>query len=177
MAALQGALSLTEVDYIAVVVGQDLELNVTGIKEQFLQVDISVAEGGLSLAPGGQDQPRHFLQCPGFTYSLPPAASSSFDQQREANFRRDGDEFVVGKVTFTLCAGHNRDTGRGDSRASDSLITHSGYCAGFRTDKYQAGILDRAGKVFPLSQETVARVNGVGSATLGQVDDCIPPKV
>ena len=53
VAALDGAVTVEEVDHIAVVVRQDLDLHVLGALQVFLDEDLVVAEGFLdsSMAP------------------------------------------------------------------------------------------------------------------------------
>ena len=52
MAALQRAVALAEVDGVAVLVGQHLELDVARVAEVFFEVHGVVAEGRLGLAAG-----------------------------------------------------------------------------------------------------------------------------
>ena len=56
MAALDRALALAEVHDVAVVVAEDLELDVARVLEILLDVDVAVAEGGLGLALRGAQQ-------------------------------------------------------------------------------------------------------------------------
>ncbi len=59
--ALQRALALAQVDDIAVLVGQDLELDVPRAFEQLFEVDVAIAKGGLGFAAGGMQQARASL--------------------------------------------------------------------------------------------------------------------
>ena len=52
VAALDGAVTLEEVDGVAVVVGDDLRLDVGGVFDAALQVDAAAAEGALRLGAG-----------------------------------------------------------------------------------------------------------------------------
>ena len=58
MAPLDRALALAEVHHVAVVVADDLELDVARVLEVLLDVDVAVAEGGLGLALRGPEQRR-----------------------------------------------------------------------------------------------------------------------
>ncbi|GIW74714.1 MAG: hypothetical protein KatS3mg103_1236 [Phycisphaerales bacterium] len=52
VAALHGAVALEEVDGVAVLVAQDLDLDVAGVLEELLDEDAAVAEGGLGFLLG-----------------------------------------------------------------------------------------------------------------------------
>ena len=53
MAALDGAFAFAQRDHLAVMVAEDLDLDVARAGEIFLEEDAAVAEGRLSLARGG----------------------------------------------------------------------------------------------------------------------------
>ena len=59
--ALQGALTLAQVDGVAVTVGEDLDLDVPGGADQSFQEQRVVAEGALGDAPGGFQGGRQIL--------------------------------------------------------------------------------------------------------------------
>ena len=49
---LDGAVALVEVQDVALLVGEDLDLDVAGLDDELFEVDVAVAEGGLGLGPG-----------------------------------------------------------------------------------------------------------------------------
>ena len=53
MAPLHGAVAVADVDHVSVGVGEDLDLNVAGVGEVALEVDLAVAEGRGGLPDGG----------------------------------------------------------------------------------------------------------------------------
>ena len=55
MASLHGAVSLTQVDDIPMMVGQDLNLNVPRVLQELLHVDLGVVKGCCRLGLGGVD--------------------------------------------------------------------------------------------------------------------------
>jgi hypothetical protein len=52
VAALDGALALAERDAMAVLVGEDLDLDVAGAFYEFFEVDVAGAKGAVGLAAG-----------------------------------------------------------------------------------------------------------------------------
>ena len=58
MAALDGAFALKERDNVAVLVGEDLELDVARLLDEFLHIELAVAEGVGSLSEGGMEKIR-----------------------------------------------------------------------------------------------------------------------
>ncbi len=52
MAALDRAVALEQVDQVAVLVAEELHLDVPGLREELLEEDVGHAEGGAGLAPG-----------------------------------------------------------------------------------------------------------------------------
>src|SRR3990170_4218164 len=81
---------------------------VAGGRDEFLEVDIAVAEGGFGLAPGCVQQTRKVLRRPHLPHALAPAAGRSFDEQREADARRHVHDFLVGKISFPLGPRYDR---------------------------------------------------------------------
>src|SRR5690606_38503661 len=64
MATLDRTLALSKVNDGAVVVGQDLNLDVPSALHQFLEIDPIVAEGTFGLAPGRGQGTREFVLAP-----------------------------------------------------------------------------------------------------------------
>src|SRR3990172_6593788 len=81
VAALQGALTLTEVNHSAMAVGQDLELDVTGVQQQLLEIDVSVAKGRLGLTTGGVQKTGQVLRSLDFAHPFPAPACGCLDQE------------------------------------------------------------------------------------------------
>ena len=91
VAALDRALALAQVDDVAVLVGDDLDLDVAGRREPALGEHRAVAEGGLRLA-SGRSRPRRPARPRSATRRMPAATAAGrrLDQQRVADGTRPG---------------------------------------------------------------------------------------
>ena len=61
MAALDRAFALAQVDAVAVVVGQHLDLDMPRARDQLLQVDVIIAKGAQRFAPRRCERTRQLL--------------------------------------------------------------------------------------------------------------------
>jgi hypothetical protein len=61
VAALDGALAFEQGDNVAVLVGENLELDVAGLLDELLHVELAVAEGVGGLGIGGMEEVGQFL--------------------------------------------------------------------------------------------------------------------
>ncbi len=61
VAALDGAFALKERDDVAVLVGENLKLDVAGLLDELLHVELAVAEGVGGLSGGGMEQVGQFF--------------------------------------------------------------------------------------------------------------------
>ena len=112
VAALDGAVALAEVDDVAVVVGQDLHLDVPGLDDELLDVDAAVAEGGLGLGLGGVEAGAQGDVVVGDAHAASAAAGGGLDEDRVADLvgelqrlvprcrRRPSEPGTVGTLAF-----------------------------------------------------------------------------
>ena len=85
MAPLHGAVAVAEIDGVAVLVGQHLDLHVTRILEELLQVNRGIAESGLRLRAGhahGVEQRRFGMH---HAHAATAAAAGGLDDHRVAH--------------------------------------------------------------------------------------------
>ena len=110
MAALDGTFALAQVDDVAVLVGQHLDLDVANRVEQLLQVNAVVAEGGARLAAGDDESPAAGLAgCVDAAHALAAAAGDGLHQQRVTDVGALGHQVIV--VQHLLHARDDRDAG------------------------------------------------------------------
>jgi hypothetical protein len=158
VAALDRALALEEVHGVAVVVGQDLDLDVARPQERLLQVEASVAEGGrasrrarsraeASSRASHQPQPL----------PPPPAAALSMTGSRCAR-PRGGARRVVERLAACR-APRARPPPR--PAAGRGLLAHERDRLAARADEDEPGLLAGAREVRVLGQEAVAGMDGV----------------
>ena len=170
VAALEGAVPLPQVDHVAVLVSQDLDLDVLGLHQVLLNEDVLVAKGLPGLVLHQLELPADVLLT--VTAAHAPAAA--------AGRRLEDDGEAVGEGLFHRLVGilqglggagnggHAAGDGRGLGR---QLVPHLGQDGGVGPDEGDAGLLAGPGEVGVFREEAVARVDGVHLAALGQVDD------
>src|SRR5207253_2627174 len=101
-------LALAEMDDVAVLVAEHLDLDVAGIDDEFLDEHPLVAERGFRLRAGAGEAFGHFLLAPGDAHAFAAAAGGSLDHHRIADLLGD-----LHRVPLVLDhaeeAGHGRD--------------------------------------------------------------------
>src|SRR5208283_4904178 len=90
MAALERTITLTQVNRIAVVVGQDLEFDMAGFFEILLEVHRARAKRRFALGAGERKELRQLGGVAGDTHPLAAATGRRLDQHRKAQPFRVG---------------------------------------------------------------------------------------
>ena len=170
VAALQRAVALAEVAHVAVLVGEDLHLDVLGLHEVLLDEDVVIAEGLARLAldelERGDDVLGHLAQA----HAAAAAAGRRLEDDGEAE--ADGLlERLLPVAQGLGAAGDDRHAALHGDLLGRELVAHLAEHVARGADERDAGLFAGAGKVRVLGQEAVARVDGVDAAALGQVDD------
>ena len=170
VAALQRAVTLAEVAHVAVLVGEDLHLDVLGLHEVFLDEDVVIAEGLARLVldelERGDDVLGHLAQA----HTAAAAAGCRLEDDGEAE--ADGLLECLLPVAQGLgAAGDDRHAAFHGDLLGRELVAHLAEHVARRPDERDAGLFTGAGKVRVFGQEAVARMDGVDAAALGQVDD------
>ena len=170
VAALEGAVPLPQVHHVAVLVAQDLDLDVLGLHQVLLDEDVLAAEGLLGLAAhqlkGGPNLLRRVAA------AHPPAAAAGGGLQNDGEAVGHG--LLQGLVGILERFGGAGDGGHaaGDGRGlGGQLIPHPGQHVGGRADELDTLRLAGPGEVGILAEEAIAGVDGIHLAALGQVDD------
>ncbi len=124
MSALDGAVALVEVDNVAVVVAEKLNLDVLGLVEEALDEDGAVAEGRLGLGGGALECFLERLLFADDSHATATTAISSFDD--------DGESVLVRKLLNlfepldgALRTRDNGDIGSNGKLASGNLVAKS----------------------------------------------------
>src|SRR5690606_6782500 len=89
MAPLNRALTLAEVDDVAVMVAENLDLDVTRILDVLLDVDVAVAERGLGVALRRLERLGEIRSRADDAHAAPAAARHGLDDDRIAELLRD----------------------------------------------------------------------------------------
>jgi hypothetical protein len=94
MATLNGALAFTQVDAITMLVGEDLDLNVSRPLDIAFDVNGTIFEGRQSLALGRLELPDKFLFFADDTHAASAAAGGGFDDHGKTDLYRELSRFV-----------------------------------------------------------------------------------
>ena len=110
MAALDGALALAQGDHVAVLVGQNLELDVARLLDKLFHIELAVAEGlgRLGLAPPGRGW--QLLLVADDAHAASAAARCSLEDDGEADLPSPLQR-VIGVGNNAIGAGKNGHAG------------------------------------------------------------------
>src|SRR5262249_8031918 len=96
MPPLQGTIALEEVDHVAVLVAEELDLDVPRLFEILLQEDAAILECGLGLLPGGLVAIDEAMVVSGDAHAAAAAAGRGLDQHGIADLPRDLESLILG---------------------------------------------------------------------------------
>jgi hypothetical protein len=176
VAALDGAFALAQMDDVAVLVAQHLDLDVARLGDEFLDEDAVVAEGGFGLALGGAEAVAGLLVVPGDAHALAAAAGRRLDHHRIADGRGDADR-LVGILDQAHMARHRGDAGFGRELLGGDLVAHRLDGVDGRADEGDALLFQRLGEERVFGQEAVARMDGVGAGLADGVENVVDDDV
>ena len=170
VAALHGAVAFAQMDGVALAVGEYLDFHVARVLQEFLHVDLVVAERGLGFALGGGDGVVQVRRGVHHAHAATAAAAGSLDDHRVTDFIRNAG--VLGGV-LTQRAARSRHTGhagRLHGAYGFDLVAHQADGLGTRTDEHEATLLDALREVGVFRQEAVAGMDGLGVRDFGRGD-------
>src|SRR5581483_11372778 len=171
MAALHGAVALTQMDDIAVIVGQHLELDVPRPLQKLLHVHLIVAEGRARLRAGDADGVEERGLTVHNAHAASAAAARSLDDDRIADLAGDAQVFL--RVIT------QRPVGSRDARHPVTLhhadrghfVAHGANGLRPRTDEYETAVLHALREIRVLRQEPVAGMDTDRVGDLRGADD------
>ena len=171
VAALDGAVALEEVDDGAVLVGEDLHLDVAGALDQLLEIDLVAAEGGLGLAPGGVDVVEEARLVADDPHAAAAAAPRRLEHQRIADLA--GDAWPPRRARAAAARSPASPARRPRRRdcAPATLSPSRRMVSGDGPMKVMPGGGAGLGEVRVLGQEAVAGMDRVGLRLAGDADD------
>ena len=170
VAALDRAVALAQVQHLAVLVGQDLHLDVARVLDERLQVHGAVAERGLRLALRGVIAGDQAGLVARDAHAATAAAGGRLDHDRIADRLRDHDGLAL-VLDRAVRAGDDRYAGRMRQRARRDLVAQLGDGLGLGADEGDLARAADLGEMLVLGQETVPRMDRVGVGDLGRGDD------
>ncbi len=177
MAALQRAVTLAEVDHVAVGVGHHLDLDVARVGQVTLQVDGGVAEELLTLASGALEGVLQLVLGQRHPEALAATAAGRLDRHRVADGLVDHLAGILDGLDRLGGTGHDRYAGLLHQLARTGLGAHGLDRRRRGTDEHDPGVLERLGEGGVLGQEAVAGMDRLGAGTLDRVDDLVDRQV
>ena len=161
--ALQRAVALIEMDGAAMRVGEHLDLDVAGARNEFLDQDAALAEGGGRLALRARERSTKLGALIDAAHAFAAAARHRLDQYRIADRVR-----LAGKKPFVLPIAmiprHDRHAGLLHQRLRAVLQSHGADGARRRTDEYDPGRVAGLREVRILGQEPIAGMDALRPA-------------
>ena len=174
--ALHRALAFAEREAGAVLVGEDLDLDVAWALDVLLDVHRIVTECLFRLVHGAGQRRRHLGIGAHDPHSLAAAAGSGLEQHRVAVLPGDGASFLF--VAKRRCgAGHHRNSGLRCKLPRGGLAPHRRDRFGGRPDPDQPCLTHGAREPLPLRQESISGVNCLGAATFRRGDQLFSHEV
>src|ERR1019366_1123915 len=175
VAALDGAFALAQVNHVAVLVAHELNLDVAGVLDELLDVDLGVAGRALgfarSIAQGG-------LQI-GVAIHAAHALAAATRHGLQENGVAVGGGKLAGLVErdAVIGAGHDGGAGGDGGPAGGGLRSHHADGMGRGADENDAGLFAGGSEIGIFAEESVARMNGLGAVFAGGVEDAVHAEI
>ena len=176
VASLHGAVARAEMDHVAVVVAEDLYLDVARPGQVFLQVALGPSKSPLRF-------PLRRLQCLGRLggrgydpHSAAAAAERRLDRHRPPEGVPELDD-LARPAQSVVGAGDGRDAGPDGGGTAADLVAHGLDGVGRRAYPAHPRTGHGPGEVSVLGQEAVAGVDGVGPAAGDGVEEALDREV
>ncbi len=169
MAALDRTLTLAEMDDVAVVIAEHLELDVPRRLDVFLDVHVADAEGRFRFALRRLHRVRQFGRGSDDAHAATAAAGGGFDDDRITDlFRQLERPFLV--VDRAVAAGENRHARLLHHAARAGLVAHQANHLRIRADELDMAGLAHLGEVGALGKKPVAGMDRIRAGDFGRAD-------
>ncbi len=170
MPPLDGTFALAQADHVAVLVGQHLKLDVPGMLDVLLHVEIAVAERPRRFRLRGLEQPGQFFFVADDAHAASAASRRRLHDHREADLPRPLDRLAVGS-NDSIRPRQNRHARPLHRRARFFLLAHQPRHFGPRTNELDPAGLAHFGKVGVFRQQSVAGMHRLDIGDLRRADD------
>ncbi len=170
VAALHGTVALEQVVDVALLVAEDLHLDMARAKDHLFKVALAVAEGGLGLAAAFADLLLELLLGHDRAHPTPAAAPGGLEHQRIADLL--GLFLDLGHVLAQhLRRGDDGHTRLDRDAARAGLVAKLAHGLGLGADEGDPGRIAGIDEIGVFRQQAVARMDRVGAGLLGDADD------
>ena len=172
VAALEGAVTLTEMHDAAVFVTKNLKLNVVRINDKLLDINRAISEGLLGFHAGGMVSLHQAAFVAGDAHATTTATGDRFNHHRKSNFAGNAERLGFG-IDRAIATGRDRNSGLAGAVAGGIFIAHEANRLRRRTNKLDVATGANLGEVRVLRQKSIARVDRIGIANLRSADDAV----
>jgi hypothetical protein len=145
---------------IAVIVGQDLKFDVPRPLEEFLHVDLRIAERCERFRLGHADRVQKRSVRVNHAHAAAAAAARGLDDQGIADVLGDAEILVCVGADGPIGTRHAGDAGCLHDLDRRDLVAHQADGLGARTDEYEAAFFDALGEIGVLREKPIARMDG-----------------
>src|SRR6266403_4258137 len=170
MAPLNRTLSLSQMNTVTILIGQDLNLNVPGALNKPLYVNVAVLESGGGFSRSSLQRMSQLFLRAHDAHAPAATASRRFYNHRKTDFAGYLDRLFFRIQSFSASRS-NGDTGRFHGAPRFNLIAHQLNDTGARTDKLDVAGFADFGKISRLCQKPVTRMDGVNIKNFGGAND------
>ena len=174
--ALNGALALVEVDDVAVLVPEHLDLDMAGLGHELFDEYAIIAKAVAGFGLGGREALLHVLAVPGDAHALAATAGGSLHHHRIADLFGDLDR-VRDTLDDADVARDRRDLGGVGELLGFDLVAHRINGVGVRSDEDEARLGALPGEARLFGQEPEARMDRLGAGGLGRCDDLLGDQI
>ena len=176
MSSLDGTFAFVEVQDIAVLVAQYLDLDMARVEDEFLDKHAVVAERVQPLALGRLKAFTHVGLIIGEPHPLAATTGAGLHHHRIADFLRNPHR-MFGVVNLAHKARHNINACLHGQFLGLDLVPHRGNRVHRRADKGDAFCRQCLGKTGALGQETIARMHSLCAGLLTRRDDLLGDQI
>ena len=154
-------------------VGHDLKLDVVRVLDQFLDVDLGVAEGLLRLHPRAVEALHQADVVVRRAHSATAAAGDGLDHHRVTDLSSRPLTASASVSTMPSLPGVTGTPGFARGGARGILVAHRAHRGRRRPDELDVAALADVGEVRVLGEKSVAGMNRIDVADFGRADDAV----
>mmetsp|Transcript_14991 Transcript_14991/g.25615 ORF Transcript_14991/g.25615 Transcript_14991/m.25615 type:complete len:279 (-) Transcript_14991:342-1178(-) len=169
MPPLNRTIAFPQMNHIALTISNDLNLNVSRTLHEALDKDAPVAKGGEGLGGGRFEEGDEILAIAHDAHSLAAASHGGLEDDGEADLVDEGVDLVG--ILQRIAARYDGHSGGDGGVTGGGLVREGIEIFHGGTHEGDAGIGAGLGELRTLAEESVARMDGIDAALLGNVDD------
>ena len=173
---LRRAVTLPEVNDIALLIGDHLHFDVPWIFDIFFEVHASVIKGFFGLLSSPFQSRSEFIVIAGHPHSFAAPASCRLDEHRVADARSKHQGFRLA-LNQTVAARHDRDAGSHRHLPGCDFVTELFHAFVWRADEFDFAFAADSSELGILSEEAVSRMNSLRTTNLGCRNDFLDAQI